>query len=139
VSTRTVYDTMVFLQWAALPEGRNHATIRALYDGTVQLYVSQALFDEVHDVLSRPDVVARSPNITPDRLKQLLGAVLETANWVVDVPAAFTWAQHPDDDHLFNLAIACKAELLVTCETRILKLSTDNTPDAERLRTLAPN
>ena len=138
MSTRTVYDTMVFLQWAALPEGRHHATILALYDGAVRLYVSQALFDEVRDVLSRPDVVARSPNITADRLKQVLAATLENAEWVADVPAAFTWSQHPDDDHLFNLAIACKAELLVTWETRILKLGADTTPDAERLRTLAP-
>jgi predicted nucleic acid-binding protein len=57
---------------------------------------------------------------------------------VNDVPAVFTWPQHPDDDHLFNLAIACKAELLVTWETRILRLGADTTPDAERLRTLAP-
>jgi putative PIN family toxin of toxin-antitoxin system len=129
---------MVFLQWAALPEGRHHGTIRALFDGTVELFMSQALLDEVRDVLSRPDVMARSPNLTPERLKQVLAATLEMAHWVADVPAAFTWPQHPDDDHLFNLAIACKAELLVTWETRILKLSTDNTPDAERLRTLSP-
>jgi predicted nucleic acid-binding protein len=51
---------------------------------------------------------------------------------------AFTWPQHPDDDHLFNLAIACKAELLVTWETRILKFGADITPDAQKLRTLAP-
>ena len=138
MSTRTVYDTMVFLQWAALPEGRHHATIRALYEGTVRLYVSHALFDEVREVLSRSDVVARSPNITPDRLRQVLDAILENAEWLDDVPAVFTWPQHPDDDHLFNLAIACNAEFLVTWETRILRLGADTTPDAERLRTLAP-
>jgi putative PIN family toxin of toxin-antitoxin system len=138
VSTRTVYDTMVFLQWAALPEGRHHATIRALYDGTVRLCVSQALFDEVREVLSRPNVVARSPNINPDRLKEVLAITLEMAEWVADVPRAFTWPQHPDDDHLFNLAIAAKAEFLVTWESRILKFASETTEDARHLRILTP-
>jgi putative PIN family toxin of toxin-antitoxin system len=129
---------MIFLQWAALPQGRHHATIRAVYEGAVRLYLSQALLDEIRDVLSRPEVVARSPNITPDRLKQVLATTLEIAEWVADVPPAFTWPQHPDDDHLFNLAIACKAELLVTWETRILKLGADTTPEAQKLRALAP-
>jgi putative PIN family toxin of toxin-antitoxin system len=106
VSRRAVYDTMIFLQWAALPEGRHHATIRALYDGTIRLCMSQALVDEVRDVLSRPSVVARAPNITPDRLKNILAAMLERAEWIPDVPNAFAWPHHPDDDHIFNLAIA---------------------------------
>jgi hypothetical protein len=37
-----------------LPEGRHHATIRALYEGTIRVCVSQALLDEIRDVLSRP-------------------------------------------------------------------------------------
>jgi putative PIN family toxin of toxin-antitoxin system len=129
---------MIFLQWAALPEGRHHATIRALYDGRIRLCVSRALLDEVRDVLTRPAVRALSPNLTPERLKQVLAVTLEKSEWVADVPAAFTWPQHPDDDHLFNLAISAKAELLVTWESRILKLGTDTAPDAQRLRTLAP-
>jgi predicted nucleic acid-binding protein len=55
------------------------------------------------------------------------------------VPNAFTWPQHPDDDHLFNLAFHAKAKYLVTWETRILKLETEMTPVAELLRELAPD
>ena len=53
-------------------------------------------------------------------------------------PKAFTWPQHSDDDHVFNLAIHAIAKFLVTWETRILKLSIDTTPAAELLRRLAP-
>lgn len=138
MSSRAVYDTMVLLQWAALPEGRHHATIRALYDDTIRLCMSQALLDEVRDVLSRPRVVARAPNITPNRLKNILAATLERAEWVPDVPHSFTWPHHPDDDHIFNLAIAARAKYLVTWENRLRKLGTDTSDDARRLRALAP-
>jgi putative PIN family toxin of toxin-antitoxin system len=138
MSRRVVYDTMIFFQWAALPEDRQHATIRALYNGSVRLCVSKALLDEVRDVLSRPEIRAKAPNLTPERLKHVLAATLDRAEWFADVPNVFTWTKHPDDDHIFNLAIAAKAQYLVTWEKRMLKLTSDSTEDADRLRALAP-
>jgi predicted nucleic acid-binding protein len=55
------------------------------------------------------------------------------------VPAMFTWPAHPDDDHVFNLAIHANAEYLVTWERRILKLANDTTLPADLLRRLAPD
>jgi putative PIN family toxin of toxin-antitoxin system len=133
-----VYDTMVFFQWAALPEDRQHATVKALYDGSVRLCMSGALLEEVRQVLSRPEIRLRAPNLTPERLKQILAATLDLAEWLPEIPESFTLTQHPDDDHIFNLAIAAKARYLVTWESRILKLASDTTSDAKRLRTLAP-
>jgi putative PIN family toxin of toxin-antitoxin system len=129
---------MIFFQWAALPNNRQHATVKALYDGSIRLCLSEALFDEVQEVLSRPEVRAKAPNLTPERLKEVLAAALERADWIADIPNAFNWAQHPDDDHAFNLAIAARAEYLVTWEDRILKLSSDESSPANRLRALAP-
>jgi putative PIN family toxin of toxin-antitoxin system len=129
---------MVFFQWAALPSDRQHATIKALYDGSVRLCMSQALLDEIKDVLTRPEIQARAPHLTPERLRQILSAILELSDWFADVPPVFTWPQHPDDDHVFNLAIAAKAEYLVSWERRLLKLESDASADAEKLRSLAP-
>jgi putative PIN family toxin of toxin-antitoxin system len=138
VSHRAVYDTMIFFQWAALPEDRQHATIRSIYDGTIKLCMSQELLDEVRDVLSRPEVVAKNPSITPERLAHILTAILDLSEWFDQVPKLFTWSQHPDDDHIFNLAIAANAQFLVTWENRILKLANDTTPDARQSRVFAP-
>ena len=55
------------------------------------------------------------------------------------IPNQFTWPEHPDDDHLFNLAIHAQAQFLVTWETRILKLSEDPSKAATELRRLAPH
>jgi predicted nucleic acid-binding protein len=54
------------------------------------------------------------------------------------VPRVFTLPAHPDDDHLFNLAVEAKAAYLVTWETRLLALEAATSPDARRLRELAP-
>ncbi len=70
---------------------------------------------------------------------------LESVHRVVyDTMVFFQWTalpegKHPDDDHLFNLAIYAKARYLVTWESRILKLAADQTQDALRLRQFAPN
>ncbi len=138
MTPRVIYDTMLFFQWAALPADRQHATIRAVYEGSVRLCISKELLDEVRDVLSRPELMRCSPNLTPDRLQQVLSLILERAEWVADVPSVFSWQQHSDDDHIFNLAIASGAKYLVTWESRILKLATKTNDDAQRLRMHAP-
>jgi putative PIN family toxin of toxin-antitoxin system len=129
---------MVFLQWALLPKERQHSTIKALYDGSIRLCMSNALFNEVRDVLSRPEMRERAPSLTAERLKQVLADTIELSEWFSEVPDAFTWKQHPDDDHVLNLSIAAKAEYLVTWEQRIRRLAGDNAQDAQLLRSLAP-
>jgi putative PIN family toxin of toxin-antitoxin system len=139
VSRLAVYDTMIFFQWAALPKDRQHATVRALYDGSIRLCLSEELIDEVKDVLSRPEISAKAPHLTDDRIKDVLAAALEHADWVANVPKGFTLTAHPDDDHILNLAIAAKVDLLVTWETRLLNLPTDQSADGKRFQELTPN
>jgi putative PIN family toxin of toxin-antitoxin system len=136
---RAVYDTMVFVQWASLPAGRQHATIKALYDGSVRLCLSQDAIDEIRDVLPRPELAAQLPRLTAERVAQIIEATVQLAEWVDLVPNVFSWPHHPDDDHLFNLAIAAKAERLVTFEDRVLSMKQKFPEDAERLRLLAPS
>ena len=135
---RVVYDTMVFLQ-AAVHPNRRYATIDAAEEGRVILCTSPDVIAEIRDVLTRPSLAAKFPALTPERVGQFLDSVSAMATPFSAVPAVFTWPQHPEDDHLFNLAIHTKAEYLVTWETRILKLAADKTPAADLLRRLAPN
>ena len=132
-----VYDTMVLLQ-AAIHPNRRYATFDAVEDKRLTLCVSPALIAEVRDVLTRPAMVAKFPALTVERVAQFLDSLNLAATSFRSVPCAFTWPQHPDDDHLFNLAIAAQCEYLVTWESRILKLLTTKTPAAELLRTLSP-
>jgi predicted nucleic acid-binding protein len=91
VPPRAVYDAMVMLQWAALPEnGRQHATVAALTAGQVRLPMSQPLLDEVRGVFFRPELRQRFPSLTPQRAAAILKVSLEFADWFESVPARFS-------------------------------------------------
>jgi putative PIN family toxin of toxin-antitoxin system len=132
-----VYDTMVFLQ-AAINPNRKYTTFEAIESGRIKLCLSNDLIAEIRDVLTRPSLANTFPALTPDRVAQFLDKLGAIATTIADVPQVFTWPQHPDDDHLFNLAIHARANFLVTWETRILKLATEATEAATLLRRLAP-
>ena len=137
MSVPVVYDTMVFLQAAARPD-RVKTTFRAVHEKRVILFLSPELLAEIHDVLNRVSVKAKFPALTDDAVKIFIADVLSHSQMIQNVPKLFSWPQHPDDDHLFNLAISAKAMHLVTWETRILKLAAESTPAANSFRQMAP-
>jgi putative PIN family toxin of toxin-antitoxin system len=137
VSITVVYDTMVFLQQASRP-GRTHATFQAVTDKRVILAISPRLLAEIRDVLGRDSVRARFPALTSESAKVFVDDVLARSTIFGHVPRAFDWPEHPDDNHLFDLAIHAKANHLVTWESRILKLATGASPAASLLQQLAP-
>src|SRR5438067_12589783 len=98
---------MLFLQAASQPQ-RVHATMQAVRDRRLTLCVSPELVAEVRDVLTRPELQARFPALAPDHANAFLNDVLSDALAFTNIPAAFTWPEHPDDDHVFNLAIAAE-------------------------------
>jgi putative PIN family toxin of toxin-antitoxin system len=129
---------MVFLQ-AAINPWRRYATISAIEDRRVTLCISAELMVEVREVLLRPALAARYSALTQQRVSEFLDRLRLTANAFESVPNAFNWARHPDDDHLFNLAIHAKVRYLVTWEKRILSLLGSATSESEMLRQLAPD
>lgn len=137
MSIPVVYDTMIFLQMAARP-ARVHATYQAVLEKRVALAISPAILAEVHDVLNRPNIRAKFPALTSAAVDVFLADLISHCTLVQPVPNQFTWPEHPDDDHLFNLTIHAQARFLVTWETRILKLAADQSEAATNLRRLAP-
>jgi putative PIN family toxin of toxin-antitoxin system len=140
VPSLAVYDAMVMLQWAATPAepNRQHATVSALTSGQIRLAMSQRLLDEIRGVFFRPELQKRFPNLTPRHAAAIIRKALEFSDWFDNVPLRFSLPLHPKDNHLFDLAIESKATYLVTWETRLLRLRTGHSPEAKRLRQLAP-
>lgn len=135
---RVVYDTMVFFQWAALRPGARSGTSRAVEEGRVRLCVSPVLLAEVHGLLARPAIRANRPHLTDARVRAVLGLLSDKAELSPTVPPAFSHALHKKDDHIFNLAIASRAEFLITWEVRHLEMARTHPDDTRRLAALAP-
>jgi putative PIN family toxin of toxin-antitoxin system len=137
VSLRAVYDTMLFLQAAARPQ-RVHATIQAVRDGRVTLCLSRELLAEVADVLDRDAIRQRFSGITSEVVNAFIADLLLEGVLYDPIPRVFTLPRHPGDDHIFNLAIHARADYLLTWETRLLGLLSENSSETDMLRRLAP-
>ncbi|MEO5915899.1 MAG: putative toxin-antitoxin system toxin component, PIN family [Luteolibacter sp.] len=110
---KIVVDTSVFIAAILSPAGENREIVRACLLGKVRPLMGAALFHEYEDVLSRPELMAKSP-ISASERKALLGAFLSVADWV---KIYFLWRPNlPDeaDNHLIELALAGSAETIVT-------------------------
>jgi len=72
-----VCDCMIFLQAVANKNGP--AVLRLLDHDAISLFVSEAILEEVRDVLSREEVRARNKRITDARMDALLARLAEKA------------------------------------------------------------
>jgi putative PIN family toxin of toxin-antitoxin system len=117
---------MVFLQAAARRAG---PAARLLIDcaeaGRLALLVSDAILDEVRDVLNRPRIRSKNPAITDEAVERFCMGVLNVARKVDDVPALFALVRDPDDGPYLNLAIFASADYLVTRDNDLLDLMRD--------------
>jgi len=57
---------------------------------------------------------------------------------VAEVPRIFSYARDPKDEPYINLALAARADYLVTRDTDLLDLAEPANPDGRRIRELHP-
>ena len=123
---RAVFDCMVFFQAAARPTGpAARLFIDFVEGGRLTLYVSDAIIEEVREVLGRPRIRAKNPALTDDSVAEFCSRVQHVAHRIDPVPASFTLARDPDDEPYLNLAIAVAADYLVTRDNDMLELMSD--------------
>jgi putative PIN family toxin of toxin-antitoxin system len=87
--------------------------------------VSDAIIEEVRDVLGRPRLRAKNPAITDDSIAEFCGRVEKLAQRIDPVPAVIALARDPDDEPYLNLAISASADYLVTRDNDMLDLKQD--------------
>jgi putative PIN family toxin of toxin-antitoxin system len=130
---------MLFLQGAARPEGLAGACFALLEMELVQLCLSDDIVAEVRDVLSRPEVRRKFRSLTDDLVEAFLGSARSRAFWISIPPKQFIFNRDPKDEPYINLAIAARAEFLVSRDNDILDLAKPDDADGARLRAVTPN
>lgn len=118
-----VYDTMVFVQWALLRTDRQHRTAAAVDEARVTLCVGARLIAELGRALRYPELRAKAPHLDDSFVTRFTDAIVQRASWIDPVPEMFKHSAHAKDDHVFDLAIAAKADYLVTWENRHLQMA----------------
>jgi putative PIN family toxin of toxin-antitoxin system len=125
MNVRAVFDCMVFLQGAGRPAGPAGACLRLVDEGRVTLCVNADILAEVRDVLTRPKTRQRFPLLTPEWVETFVRAVESKALAFTEVPKAFPLERDPKDEPYLDLAIAASARYLVSRDSALLDLMTD--------------
>ena len=125
MSTRAVFDCMVFLQAVTNEQGPAFACVDLVEQEKLQLIVSPAIMAELRDVLSRPKVRAKFPHLTDERVEGFLHWLEDKGITLAEVPRVFEYPRDPDDEPYINLAIASDARYLVSRDKDLLDLIAD--------------
>jgi putative PIN family toxin of toxin-antitoxin system len=129
-----VFDCNTFLQAAAFADGPAAECVRLAESGMVALFVSRSTLAELRRVFEYPEVVAMSPSMTPEHTAPFLQRLTFRATLVRRVPHVFHFARDPKDEPYIDLAIAVKADFLVSRDKDLLSLMTARTIDAKQFR-----
>ncbi len=110
---------MIFLQAAARPNGPAAALLELVEIGELELFVSEACLEEIREVLIRPSLQRKFPSLTISTVRDFLDRIQICSVYSASV---FVLERDPKDAKYIDLAIATKADFLVTRDKDLLDL-----------------
>jgi uncharacterized protein len=134
-----IFDTGIVVQGVINPAGPSAQAIEQLDEGRVTVYVSPRLRSEWEDVLTRPSVRAKNPQITDARVEAALQRLDTQAMMIPNPPAYVAYSRDPDDEPVINLAIHVGAQYLVTRDRDLLDLADATRPEGRDFRRRFPD
>ena len=117
---RAVIDTNVLVS-GLLWDGAPHTLLAQVRSGSLALVASPALFAELENVLGRAKfdvILTRSATTRKDTLNELR----QMAELVEPPPLPQPVCRDPDDDQVLALALAARADLIVSGDDDLLAL-----------------
>jgi putative PIN family toxin of toxin-antitoxin system len=134
---RVVYDCNVFLQFLLNRNGPSGRCLELAFEGRVQLYVSDAVLAELHDLPAKR--VAIEMGIGAGQIRALIDALKFCSIHLHDVPSVFVHPVDPDDSHYIDLAIAADARIVVSRDRHLLNLVNPAKPWGDVFRPRFPH
>lgn len=122
---RVVFDCMIFLEALVSEKSIAFKLFEYLEDNFFTLYVSKESLDEVKNVLQRPFVKTKNPQITDGYTEKFLNRILQKSLLLNTVPPKFEYPRDPKDEKYINLALEAEADYIVSRDRDLLDLMTD--------------
>jgi len=129
-----VYDCNIYLQAAARPNSPAGKCLSLAEKGTVRLFISKDILTEISEVLRRPEIQKRFPEMTNERIDLFLENVRGFSRFVKKVPIKFRLLRDVDDEPYINLAVETESDYIVSRDNDLLDLMTDYTDEAKEFR-----
>lgn len=135
-----VYDCNVLLQAVLSDAGPAFGCLLLAEKDRVELVLSTFVAEEIRDVLARPRILQKNPQVTPERVAAFLEMLASKCRFVEGVPRVFSLPRDPKDEPYVNLAIAANARYLVTWnEKHLTYLMEGKTPESIEFRARFPD
>ncbi|MBZ0298503.1 MAG: putative toxin-antitoxin system toxin component, PIN family [Anaerolineae bacterium] len=117
---KAVFDTQIFLR-ALIKSASVNARITSLeFRNSFVLYISDAIEAEIVEVLNRPRIRSKFPQITDDLVAGTLSDLRQAQRVTVDVVEQVS--RDPKDDMFLACAKAAEADYLVSADNDLLVL-----------------
>jgi len=129
---------MIFLQGAARKNSPAGVCLNLAEARFIDLFVSPAIFAEIRDVLERPKVRRKFPVLTNNLTEHFLNTLSSFTILIHDVPNVYSFARDPKDEPYINLALAARADYLVTWDSDLLDLAKETSAEEQLLRDPLP-
>lgn len=113
---RVTADTNIFISALNYPGGKPSQLIDLAREGEISLTVSEAILDEIADVL------ARKFNFTPERIAEARSMIRDVARTVNPAVRLDVIKEDPDDNKILECASAAGSDYIVSGDEDLLRL-----------------
>ena len=131
---RAIFDCNTLIQAVAFENGPAARCVQLIESSRVELIFSRPTLVELRRVLGYDEVLAISPNMTSERIGAFLQRLSFRATLVRRIPHVVDYPRDPKDEPYINLAIAAKADYLVSRDNDLLALMTGHSAECKRFR-----
>jgi putative PIN family toxin of toxin-antitoxin system len=122
---KSVFDCNVYLQAFLSGKGAAHKCRKLVDEDSIELYISRDIFNEIRDVLTRPEICAKFPHATAEAAAAFIEDINKRAVFVRSVKKHFELPRDRKDEPYVNLAVEIGADYIVSRDQDLLDLMTD--------------
>ncbi len=91
----------------------------------VRIFVTDAILDEIKDVLHRPKLRKNYPVLTDEKVKEVIRSIYSLAVNIEKIDDIYKFERDENDEVFINLALIIEADFLVSRDKDLLDLARD--------------
>ncbi len=131
---KSIFDCNIYLQAFLSGKGTAHKCRKLVDDNLIELYISRDIFNEVKDVLTRPEIRAKFPHATVEAAAAFIEDINKKAVFVRSVKKHFELPRDRKDEPYINLAVEVGAHYIVSRDNDLLDLMSDFDAESKAFR-----
>lgn len=131
---KTIFDCNIIWQSFFFGNGVSAKCKKLVDDEIIILYLSPEILEEMREVMTRPEFLAKFESVTETMVEKYLEQLAKKSVFIRSVPTKFKFSRDKDDEPYINLAIETKCDYIVTRDGDLLDLMTGFDVESKEFR-----